>query len=376
MKIFHTKKNILYTLLALGSPFSLNPAYAAAKKTGSAPKIRQPQQVQTFMAALENLNRHDAEKFLVEDSALLEYKNKNGDTPLLIVLKHQFPAVVPIRIKEKYINMIHALLARNANISASDSNGKNALMIAAERGFLDIVQMILKKMATTNGTSIESLDRQGNTAILLAGRNGHIQVAETLLRHGATADRANLKGETLLQIARDDNNLELQRLLQKYPSPKKTRAPRVRKAASVVAPAPASAAAKDTTISSPSKILLQKCCLSESLLSDLRGGYTAKIIALLRKNPELLNNCDPANGWTPLMIAAYYGHDELLHQLLVLGAFVGAKAYDDTTTAISLVQTHLTNLAKPTSDEERQLKSKFEKMLNELLMEEARQRKA
>ena len=78
--------------------------------------------------------------------------------------------------------IVRALLERNriSNLNAADSTASTALMIASERGYTEIVKLLLAHGASTVPTNI-----QGKSAFDLARESGHIQIIE-LLEHTST----------------------------------------------------------------------------------------------------------------------------------------------------------------------------------------------
>jgi ankyrin repeat protein len=60
-------------------------------------------------------------------------------------------------------------------VNAKDADGRTALMLAAERGDVEIVQALLQK-----GASTDIKNRDGKTAATIAEVNGHVEVARLL----------------------------------------------------------------------------------------------------------------------------------------------------------------------------------------------------
>jgi uncharacterized protein len=66
------------------------------------------------------------------------------------------------------------------NIDAQDVTGRTILMLAAQYGYMEVVQFLLDQGADANLT-----DHQGETALMKAYRAGHLQVAEMLTNRAA-----------------------------------------------------------------------------------------------------------------------------------------------------------------------------------------------
>jgi ankyrin repeat protein len=71
--------------------------------------------------------------------------------------------------------MVRFLLERGAEIDPRDNRGRNALMIAAQRGHVEVVEILIEAGARTD---LE--DTQGKTAKVLALDAGHREVAAVL----------------------------------------------------------------------------------------------------------------------------------------------------------------------------------------------------
>ncbi|MBL0725781.1 MAG: ankyrin repeat domain-containing protein [Alphaproteobacteria bacterium] len=84
----------------------------------------------------------------------------------------------------------------NINIHAVNKEGKNALMLAAERGYNEIV-FNLNKM----GENINKKAHNNHTAIMLAAKNCHTSTVKLLLKLGSDIEEKNGLNEHLLTIA-------------------------------------------------------------------------------------------------------------------------------------------------------------------------------
>jgi ankyrin repeat protein len=66
-----------------------------------------------------------------------------------------------------------------ADIEATDSSGKTALLLASSKGHETVVQLLLE-----NGQDTEAKDSNGKTALLLSSMYGHEAVVRLLLEKG------------------------------------------------------------------------------------------------------------------------------------------------------------------------------------------------
>lgn len=94
------------------------------------------------------------------------------------------------------------------DVNACNSNGHYPLIIAAERGHLDIVTALLNAGADVNVANIN-----GATALRFAVEIKYDEIAAALLNKGANANQANQRGTTPLWIAALAGNLNMLNLL-------------------------------------------------------------------------------------------------------------------------------------------------------------------
>jgi len=87
---------------------------------------------------------------------------------------------------EVYKNMIEK---EKINKNEANDYGKTALMLAAEEGYYDVVQLLLK-----NKASCALKDKDGYTAFTHAVKNSHFEVAELLEKHGGKPSLWSMDG--------------------------------------------------------------------------------------------------------------------------------------------------------------------------------------
>ncbi len=108
-------------------------------------------------------------------------------------------------------NIIHvqALLAKGVNANAKDSEGTTALMFAAQKGYTEIVRILLNNDANVNLAS----RRFGLTALMLAAAHKQPDSARLLLAAGADVNAKNDDGSTALMVASLKGDINVVRLL-------------------------------------------------------------------------------------------------------------------------------------------------------------------
>lgn len=138
---------------------------------------------------------------------------------------------------------VELLVQHGANVQLACDTGyaNTACLVAAERGFLDVVKMVLchqpnlmgktplhqacsfghRDVVTfllSHGADIDATDNQGNTPLILACMRKHHDVAELLMQHktAATINTANNIGRTGLFYAISNHILETVTLLHNH----------------------------------------------------------------------------------------------------------------------------------------------------------------
>jgi len=95
-----------------------------------------------------------------------------------------------------YFYITQLLLTAGANINARDNMGRTALMHAAVAGRTEVLQLLLD-----SGASINIKDQYGVTALMLAVESGNPEAIKALLTAKPEIDVADLNDETALTRA-------------------------------------------------------------------------------------------------------------------------------------------------------------------------------
>lgn len=91
---------------------------------------------------------------------------------------------------------VKELINKKVNVNAKDKysrDGKTALIVAAEHGHKDVVELLLE-----HGANVNEKDEDGWTALIYAAVNDYKDVVELLLKHGANVKEKNNLGKTAL----------------------------------------------------------------------------------------------------------------------------------------------------------------------------------
>lgn len=175
------------------------------------------------------------------------------------------------------------LLNSGASVDAANSEGKTALMKAADKGRTDAVQLLLK-----HGAQVNQRDAEGRTPLMYAADEGHTEVVRLLLAAGADPQARDKEGETALTMAEEERHADTADVLRR---------------ASAASSAPVVALSGKAA----QRAVLRSAYSGESQLEQLLADGTS---------------VDSANkdGETPLMVAAKKGQQEAVARLLRHGA--------------------------------------------------------
>ncbi len=121
-----------------------------------------------------------------------------GWTPLMIAAAQGHPETVS------------ALIKGGANVNATNTLGRTALMFASSNGFTAIVKDLLAHRADPN---IVPKDDTGWTALIAAAHKGHVDVIRVLLDHGVDATIKDKEGKTALVWAEAQGHADAARVL-------------------------------------------------------------------------------------------------------------------------------------------------------------------
>lgn len=105
---------------------------------------------------------------------------------------------------------VSKLLASGADAASQDTDKFLALHIAAGKGYLPVVELLLQ----LPGIDVNAQDKHGSTALHEAAKNGRLPIVELLLQHrGTDVNRKDNYGCTALHEASDEGYLRVVELL-------------------------------------------------------------------------------------------------------------------------------------------------------------------
>lgn len=149
---------------------------------------------------LSNTNLHLAA--LLNDLPITAHLLAAGHEASGISLNNLHQTPLMLAAAAGHVEICHALCAAGeavAGVARRDARGRDALMLAAEKGFDTCVQILLTFApapadadgATPAEALLRAQDLEGNTALHFASANGRLLVLRTLLAAGADPERRN-----------------------------------------------------------------------------------------------------------------------------------------------------------------------------------------
>lgn len=156
------------------------------------------QQGTTLLMIAARGNNQELVRFLLDNRANAQRRNRYGDTALMLAALQGHAEVVRLMLERKVEpnqsgwNALHyaafenraaiaaLLIAAGAQVNALAPNGQSALMLAAKRGHLETVRILVGAKA-----DLDLADSEEGTALAMATQANHLEVAQFLERAGA-----------------------------------------------------------------------------------------------------------------------------------------------------------------------------------------------
>ncbi len=141
-----------------------------------------------LMEASQN-GHFDIVKYLIANGADVNAKNEWGETALDYAKTDEIRAYLAQAIKQKEfidfakqcdLENIRECLSSGININMVDSDGKTALMLACQKGYLDLVLILI-----AGGANVNAKDKNGKTVLNYAAESGNVELIKLLLAQGA-----------------------------------------------------------------------------------------------------------------------------------------------------------------------------------------------
>ncbi|XP_051838651.1 fibronectin type 3 and ankyrin repeat domains protein 1 isoform X2 [Antechinus flavipes] len=177
--------------------------------------------------------------------------------------------------------LVRILQGGHVKVDVPNKLGFTALMVAAQKGYLRLVKILI-----TNGTDVNLKNGSGKDSLMLACYAGHLDVVKYLREHGASWEARDLGGCTALHWAADGGHADI------------------------------------------IEWMIKDGCKIDVL--DTGSGWTPLMrVSAVSGNKEVASllidagadvNVKDKDGKTPLMVAVLNNHEELVQLLLEKGA--------------------------------------------------------
>lgn len=133
-------------------------------------------------------------RFLVVDKSVDVNRSVDTYSPLMVACAADIPHE-PSSVNERITEIVKLLIEHKALVNMRNRNGETALMLAITSGFDDVVDYLI-----AHDASLEVSDNYGDTPLFYACRANRKRSVETLLRQGVIWDISNRIGDRPLDI--------------------------------------------------------------------------------------------------------------------------------------------------------------------------------
>jgi uncharacterized protein len=208
---------------------------------------------------------------------------------------------------------VRSLIARHVDVNATESDGSTALHWAAQRGNLEIANLLLSA-----GANAKAANRYRVTPLFLAATNGNAAIIERLLKAGADPNGTSEEGETALMTASLTGKTDALRVLLTAGANVNAAEPIKGQTALMWAAAEGNASAADLLIEVGANLAAKSKSGFTPLLFAIRNGHTDTVKVLLDRGANV-NDVAP-DKTSALNMAVVNAYFELAGVLLDHGA--------------------------------------------------------
>ncbi len=207
---------------------------------------------------------------------------------------------------------VKQLLAMGEDVNMTTRNGASVLLIAAARGYREIVEYLIEQGAVVDAAVTESLEMAGRTVfagmtpLFVALDNNHPGIAYILIQNGADVNKSDANGTTPLMIAAAQTDIRVVAML-------------IKKGANV------NVATTDRYVYDGETVYKG----TTPLMTALAKGKTDTARWLIDNGADI--TAQNENGISALTFAAAHGEADLLWRVLKMGADLEEAAKEDFT---------------------------------------------
>jgi TonB family protein len=215
------------------------------------------------------------------------------------------------------IEAVEVLLARGAKVNETDSTGTAALALASGRGDVAVIHALLK-----SGANVDMANRSKATPLMFAVQDGHADAASALLKAGADVNKKNAQKATPLLVAAQAGHQDVLAVLLEHGA-KVGATNSAGQTALMLVAARGDAEAARSLLASGADVDRRDRAKRTALHWAVTNHQDA-IAASLLDHGAVANGVD-ADRYTPLMRAARRGRADSVRALLASGADVRAR---------------------------------------------------
>jgi len=199
-------------------------------------------------------------------------------------------------VAENDLTRVESLLRLGVDPNVKGVNNETALMIASQRGYIDIVNLLLEEGADVNEQMHNKV-----TALMLATADSHNpELARVLLQAGAEVNHQDIYGYTPLIYTSALGYIEMVKVL----------------------------------LEEGANVNAKNRDRMSALMFASDKGHEDIVKELLAAGAEV--NARDRQGNTSLMLASDKGHEDIVEELLAAGAYIDDQNYEDRDNALLL----------------------------------------
>lgn len=245
----------------------------------------------------------------------LEQRDQNGQTPLIIAAE------------KGNVEIVHELIKRNVQVNIQDEDGWTALIAACKEGHYDIVKELLEC-----GAKVQLPDLGGWSPLVWASYKGHGDIVRELLDYGADPNERGQHGMTaLIWASGRGHSAVVNHLLDAGANP--DAADKYGTTALVWGCRKGHLGTVKSLLEKNANVNTASSRGWTPLIMAAKGGYTEVVDCLLEREPHI--NVTDQEGNSALAWSAKHGHEEIVQRLLARGAYFNLPDKEGETVLIS-----------------------------------------